>query len=276
MTDLRDSEYYPELETAWKAARRAGEVMDRYRRKGAEISGRKDGLNDIVTQADLKSQETIVDEISEEFPEDDFKGEEKDLTPLENSNRVWVIDPIDGTTNYFSGWTYFCTAIALRVDGEYKVGVIHSPSTGLDKTWVAVKNHGSYKVEGGLDDLKRLQVSDRKTIESGFFSCFQSPDNDERRKIEQELIERLISKDMNYRECGSGATLLPEMAEGGIDARFDFVNEWDYAASSLVLEEAGGKFEKIGTRFGKDTVVSTNGKLHSKFKKEVKEVLSNF
>jgi myo-inositol-1(or 4)-monophosphatase len=276
MDALSRSEFTGELETGLEAARKAGRIMDRYREKGSEIAGRKDGLHDIVTEADLKCQEKIVEEISEEFPEDGFKGEERDLTPDEDTERVWIIDPIDGTTNYFSGWSYFCSSIGLRINGEHVLGVVHSPASGLGKTWAGIKDLGSYLIENsGEYDPQRLKVSEREELESGFLTCFQSPDNDERRSIEQELVEKCIEKGMNYRECASGALMLPEIAEGGLDARLDFVNEWDYAAARVILEEAGGKFEKIGERFGKDTVISTNGKIHGEFRELVRETLSN-
>jgi myo-inositol-1(or 4)-monophosphatase len=274
MDDMEESEFSREIDVALEAARKAGTLMDEYRGNDS-ISYRKDGVNDIVTEADRACQEKIVETISREFPEDDFKGEE-DLKPEGGTDRVWVIDPIDGTTNFHSGWTYFCTSIALRTRSGYSVGVVHSPSSGIGKTWMAVKGEGAYVLNEGesLEDRTRIRVSERSDLRSSFFTCFQSPDNDERRAIEREVVSELTSRDMNYRECGSGALTLPEIAEGGLDARFDFVDEWDYAAASLILEEAGGSFEKIGERFGKDTVIATNGKIHGKFKTVIQEVLS--
>lgn len=269
------NEFHEELRAALKAAEEAGEIMDKFRGRSNQIQGReKEGLNDLVTDADLECQEKIVEVIETVFPEDGFKGEEDNLESKDDADRVWVIDPIDGTTNFSSGWTYFGTSIALKIDGEYKVGVVHSPDTGLGKTWCAIKDSGSYLLpDAQLKKGRRLKVSKRENIEKGYFTCFQSPDNDKRREIEQHLVAKLTSRDMNYRECASGALMLPEIAEGGLDARFDIVDEWDYAAASLILEEAGGEFEKLGRLFGKDVVISTNSTIHQKFKSEVEDTL---
>jgi fructose-1,6-bisphosphatase/inositol monophosphatase family enzyme len=103
------------------------------------------------------------------------------------------------------------------------------------------------------------------------FTCYQSPDNSDRRELEQEIISKMLKREANYRETGSGALTLSEIAEGGRDCRFDIVDEWDYAAGSLILEEAGGKFEVM--RPG--TVIGTNGPLHEEFRKVVSDTLRN-
>lgn len=127
-----DSEYSDELEVALEAAEAAGEVIDEYADGEAEIQGSKSSPGDIYTEADIRAQERIVEVISESFPDDGFLAEEEMGYQEEGkAGRRWVIDPVDGTTNFQKGLDYFCTSIAFEVKGETRVGVVYSPESGL-------------------------------------------------------------------------------------------------------------------------------------------------
>ncbi|MDY6766298.1 MAG: inositol monophosphatase family protein, partial [Candidatus Nanohaloarchaea archaeon] len=126
---------------------------------------RKSSYTDLVTEADHAVQETVVETIAAEFPGDGFLAEEDDLRP-EGEDRVWVIDPIDGTTNFAHGFPYYCTSIALQVDGEPVVGVVNRPPQ--EELFTAVRGGGAslngtpIKVSG-VDDLRDGLIAARLT-----------------------------------------------------------------------------------------------------------------
>lgn len=265
-----DSEYKSEIQTALSAAVRAGEKIDELRESGVEIEQYKGGRDDFVTNADYAAEDMIREQISESHPEDGIVSEESELVEGE-SNRVWIIDPIDGTTNYERGWRYYCISIALRINEEYVVGAVHSPPSGLNRTYLASVDTGAYRYDGepskGCES--EIHVSNRNNIEDSMCTCFMSQSNYERRKIERDIVENLLENGANYRETGSGALTLCEIAESGRDCRFDIVDEWDYAAASIILERAGGTFEQ----YPKDSIIATNGALHNEFKAIVDPII---
>lgn len=122
MSDSIDnSKYFEELETGFRAAEEAVKIIDECAESGFDTEMKDDGSK--VTEADKKSQEKIVEIISEDFPDDGFLGEEEDLTP-NGEDRVWVVDPVDGTFNFVHGFSHYCVSIALKVDGETVLGII--------------------------------------------------------------------------------------------------------------------------------------------------------
>ncbi|MDY6766226.1 MAG: inositol monophosphatase family protein, partial [Candidatus Nanohaloarchaea archaeon] len=160
--------YERELAVAKEAARNAAAVMARHQRDGFSIE-RKSSYTDLVTAADREAQQVIVDTIQAEFPDDGFLGEENDLRP-DGEDRVWVIDPIDGTTNFAHGFPYYCTSIGLTVDGERTVGAVNVPPQ--DEMFTAVRGHGA-ELNGDpietsdVDQLKDALVAARIADWSG-------------------------------------------------------------------------------------------------------------
>lgn len=236
------SSYEKELELALTAAKEAGKVMDEYQEGEIEIDDRKSGYNDIVTEADRECQKKVVETISEIFPEDGFLGEEENLSP-DDGDRVWIIDPIDGTTNFQRGRDYFCCSIALRQDGEYKIGVVNSPDSGTGKLYYAVENEGVYRTESPEDwrDAERISVSDQD-LQGALGMAEISSRSTERLQKGLNMTRELMKDEATvFRMPGAAALELCEIAEGGMDFRTDFIYEWDYAAGNLIVEEAGGQ-----------------------------------
>ncbi|MFB6265945.1 MAG: inositol monophosphatase, partial [Candidatus Nanohaloarchaea archaeon] len=182
-----------ELEVAEEAARKAGEVMQRYREDGFSID-RKDSYTDLVTEADREAQEVIVETIQEEFPEDGFLGEENDLRP-DGEDRVWVIDPVDGTTNFVHGFPYYGTSIALRVGDVSKAGVVYYPS--MDEMFSAVEDGGA-TVNG-----KEIQVSDVGELRDSLL--FIPLHDSSREELDKglELVDDAIRNPASYRRPGA-------------------------------------------------------------------------
>lgn len=260
---INPSNYEKELEIALTAAEEAGEVMDEYQQGEIEIDERKSGHNDIVTKADMECQEKVVETISSSFPEDGFLGEEEDLSPG-GEDRVWIIDPIDGTTNFQRGRDYFCCSVALREDGEYKVGVVYSPESGTGTVYYAVENEGAYRTESLEDwrDAESISVSDQD-IQGALGMAEISSRSTERLEKGLEITRELMKDEATvFRMPGAAALELCEIAEGGMDFRTDFIYEWDYAAGNLIVEEAGGQTDtrEYGGKLRQNT--ASNGIFH--------------
>ncbi|MFB6208953.1 MAG: inositol monophosphatase [Candidatus Nanohaloarchaea archaeon] len=262
--EIKSSKYSKELEVALKAAEKAGEVMDRYaEKKGFEDWDKEDGS--VVTEADIESQEKIVETIREEFPEDGFLGEEENLEP-DGEDRVWIIDPIDGTFNFDSGFGFYCVSIALEIDGEIVLGVVHLPESSMDRTYLGVENEGAYVFERGKKEAENLEVSDHSEIEESLFFMTDFDIYEEELDWELELLEKLARKDATHRQVGSAAIEHCFLAEGRVDFLVNpILKPWDYSAAKLIIEEAGGKVDVMESPFpDSELVVASNGKIHEK------------
>jgi myo-inositol-1(or 4)-monophosphatase len=250
-----------DLAVALQAAQAAGNIMDRYQRELDDIeSVSKSHANDKVTEADLEAQEKIVEIISEEFPDDGFTGEE-DLETEGYSRRNWIIDPIDGTSNFERRIKFFCTSIALEVDGEYVLGVVYSPQTGIDEMYFGCHNSGAYRINDG--EFEELKVSRMDELESTILFGDINDKDSEERKRDFQLVEKIMEQGSQFRRPGSAALELSMVASGSADAAvFRDLSEWDFAAGKVILEEAGGEVNVKESSDGGYSVLATNSALY--------------
>ncbi len=238
-----------DLELATKAAIEAGKLLREH--FGAEATVDEALHHDIKLALDKESQTLITTILLEARPGDALYGEEG-LAGNLDSDRQWIVDPIDGTVNYYYSIPHFCVSIALRVAGEITVGVIHDPMVG--ETWTVEK--------GGLPMLngKPIQASKREKLEESilFVGCG---------KDEQALatgIERFRKGSIRARKMrmmGSAALGMAYIASGRLDAYVESrISLWDIAAGKLLVEAAGGKVE-LTENSTPDTwaIVATNG-----------------
>ena len=216
------------LETAIKAAKNAGIILEKYFETNLQRELKDDAS--IVTIADKEIEKTIIQTISEVYPDHTFLGEEGG-EQNQGSEFTWVIDPIDGTTNFVNGIPLFAISIALVKNNEHVVSVIYNPIT--ETLFSAEKGKGAYC------NGSRFNVSDQDA-KTGMITIGTSSG-----AKDKELVRKLFYHAHDYiksvRYLGSAVIELGYLARGGTEG---FVNvgtkKWDYAAGTLLVLEAGG------------------------------------
>ena len=237
------------VETAVEAARAGGEVLLASWRNLPQGSVSEKKKNDFVTHADRESEEEIVARIRERFPEDSFLGEEGGARSAHDdadgrpegppADRTWIIDPLDGTSNFIAGFPFWCVSIAAREKGEIVAGAIWDPLR--EELYTAARGSGAFR------DGTRLHVSGRAGLDDAFLATgfpFRSKD---RIDFYLALFHDVFLRARAIRRAGSAALDLAHVASGVFDGFFEFrLSIWDIAAGALLIEEAGGKVTDYG------------------------------
>lgn len=217
----------------------------------------KEGLG-IVTDTDLKSEELIINKLSKGLPGSSILAEEKGEQKSASSEFKWIIDPLDGTSNYAHGFPWFCVSIALEKAGEVIAGAIYHPV--LDEMFYAEKSEGAT-----LND-NRIQVSnttviDKSLIATGFFYHTGQELTESVKRFEK--VQQVA---LGVRRPGSAALDMAYTACGRFDAFWEKgLCPWDKAAGDIILREAGSKLSDFSgglfSIYGNETLAS-NGNLH--------------
>ncbi len=232
------------LEVAVEAARAGGEVALASWRNLAEGSVSEKEKNDFVTSVDRESEERIVSRIRQSLPCDNFLGEEGGRRGADTSARTWIIDPLDGTSNFIAGFPFWSVSIAAREGEEIVAGVVWDPLR--QELYTAERGSGAFR--NGM----RIRVTGREGVTGAFLATgfpFRSRD-----KIDLYLsvFRELFLRARGIRRAGSAALDLAMVAAGVYDGFFEFrLSIWDIAAGALLVEEAGGRLTDFsgGTRF---------------------------
>ncbi len=243
-----------ELEVAVAAAEAAGEVLRSGFGRVQEV--RYKGEVDLVTEVDERAEGVIREALREAFPGYGMLAEEGGRLPGEGDSR-WVVDPLDGTTNYAHGLPIFAVSIALERAGEVVLGVVHDPMR--EETYVAERGGGA-TLNGAPIRVSDTEEPIRALLVTGF------PYDREDMPAALELFGRLTVLTQGVRRLGSAALDLCYVAAGRLDAFYERgLHAWDVAAGSLILEEAGGRVTDYrGRKFGLEgaEIVASNGLLH--------------
>ncbi len=224
-----------EAEIAAEAARRGAEVLLRYWRKLDKDDADLKARNDWVSRADRESEQAIQAFLREQRPGDGFLGEESGVTEGADANadRVWIVDPLDGTSNYLRQFPVWSVSIALRENGEMVAGAIHQPL--LDEMFTAERGAGAFR------NGERLQISDEPHLEGAFVTTgfpFRALEHVE---VYCAIFKDVISTAKGVRRPGSAALDLAYTAAGIFDGFFELhLSLWDIAAGALLVKEAGG------------------------------------
>lgn len=243
-----------ELEVALEAARRAGGVLrDGF---GVRPEIKYKGEVDLVTETDERAEETIREVLLGAYPSYGVLGEEGGETAGEGDER-WIVDPLDGTTNFAHGLPMFAVSIALEKAGEVVLGVVHDPIR--EETFVAERGRGARLNEEDIS-VSETEELVRALVVTGFPY--------ERDEVPEavELFGRFSVRAQGMRRLGSAALDLCFVAAGRLDAYYERgIHAWDVAAAGLILEEAGGRITDYrGRPFELDgeEMVASNGPLH--------------
>lgn len=244
------------LDTAIEAALAAGQLQ-RSRFDSAFTIDLK-GSKDLVTELDLASEKLIVSKLHQQFPGHGILAEEGTY-PDGDGEHTWIIDPLDGTTNYAHGFPWFCVSIALRVGEELMVGVIYNPMT--DELFTARAGAGAFR------NGRRLSVSTRQPLSgcllgTGFpYDCATDPENNFDQFIRFQKAARGI------RRAGAAALDLAYLAAGRLDGFWEVkLKPWDVAAGTLLVREAGGMvtaFDGSAYQVTNHRILASNGQIHN-------------
>lgn len=239
-------------------AKEAGEYLAKERAVFQKDKIEKKGTNDFVSYVDKSAERMVVEKLSALLDKASFITEEKTVEYVEE-DYCWIIDPLDGTTNFIHNNAPYCVSIALSYKGKLQLGVVYEVCR--NECFYAWKDGGAYM------NGKPINVSDVKNLSESFIQL-EFPYNDKEYKpIINSLIDQLYGKVNGIRNNGSAAMSLCYVAAGRFEAYVEaFINIWDFAAGALIIQEAGG----LVTNFSGDIdflrghhIVASNGIVHS-------------
>jgi myo-inositol-1(or 4)-monophosphatase len=251
------------LDTAVEAVRRAGVIqLDGL---GRDIDIRKKGTIDLVTEIDLAVERMIRALIAERHPDHDILAEEFGGPGTARSRCCWIVDPLDGTTNYAHGLPLFCCTVALEVGGVLEVGAIYDPTR--DELFTAERGQGAF-LNG-----RRLQVSQTSAlIDALLVTGFPYTVQEKLRELVG-LFAAFLDASRAVRRLGSAALDIAYVAAGRMDGFWEQgLNAWDIAAGVLLVQEAGGRVTGLdGGPFELRTgrILATNGLIHDEMRRVV-------
>lgn len=245
----------PAVNIAVQAARRAGTVILRSIHRADAIAVTDKGQLDFVTDADKLAEQEIIREIRKAYPEHAIWGEESGRSG--NSRYVWVIDPIDGTSNFMRGLPHCAVSIALMEDGVIQHGVVYDPVR--DEIFHATKGSGAYLNE------RRIRVGARAGMGGALIATGFPFKQRARLPVQMRMVKALLEDGEDLRRTGSAALDLAYVACGRLDGYFEYqLQPWDMAAGALLVREAGGvvlDFEGDERWFDSGNVIAGNLKV---------------
>lgn len=251
-----------------RIAREAGHFLKEERKNFRREAVEQKNAHDYVSYVDKESERRVVSALRALLPEAGFITEEGSADYHEEPC-CWVVDPLDGTTNYIHDVAPYCVSIALRNRDELLLGVVYEPVR--DECFYAWKGGGAY-LNGD-----RMQVSDVASLDDAYVVVELPYNARQYAPTAQHLIQRLYGKVAAIRMNGSAALALCYMAAGRYDAWLEaFIGKWDFSAAALMIQEAGGRVTdfKGSTSFLEGHhIVATNGALHDTFLEVVQESL---
>ena len=254
--------YQDKRKVAIQAALKGGEILIKNRRKTKKV--RYKGRVNLVTGVDFESEGAILKIIRKSFPEHQILTEESQQEEKDSLYK-WIIDPLDGTTNYAHDFPSYCVSVALEEKGQIVLGVVYNPI--LNELFVAEKGKGAYLNNKKIFVSKTIKLSD-SLLATGFpYDIRESDINN------LDHFANFAIRAQAIRRAGSASLDLCYLAIGRFDGFWELkLSPWDTAAGSLLVEEAGGKVTDFsGGKYSiyKKDILATNGKIH----REMIEVL---
>ncbi len=234
-----------------KASEKASKILVRDFGEIEKLQVKKKGPKDFVTNADIKVEKIIVEELKKARPNYSFITEENGIENNKDKQNIWIIDPIDGTVNFLHGIPHFAISIALKSGNEIISGLIFDPIK--NELFYAEKNNGAFF------NNQRIRVSKKNNLDECLFATGG--------KLQNEV-------DLSYRKSGCAALDMAYVASGRYDGFFqNNLNLWDIAAGIILIEEAGGTMNKIDLSINENIkVIASSTDINGKMLKK----LNNF
>ena len=231
-----------------KAAEKASKVLIRDFGEIENLQVSKKGPHDFVTNSDLKAEKIIIEELKKAKPNYSIISEERGLQISKDKDNTWIIDPIDGTTNFLHGIPHFAISIALRSNNEIISGVVFDPIK--DEFFFAEKNNGAYF------NNHRIRVSNKKEIDYCLFATGGKYKNE---------------PNIPNRKSGCAALDMAYVASGRYDGYFqNDLNLWDIAAGIVLIKEAGGLIDEINlNKIENLNLIASSVSINAKFKEKL-------
>lgn len=240
-----------------KAAYRSGRVLNHHFGRLTHVN--KKGAIDLVTVADLESEKTIIGTIHKKFPDHTIIAEESGIA-RKDRHACWIIDPLDGTTNYVHGLGIFAVSIAFAIDEHIVMGIVYNPANG--ELFTAIEGQGAKLSDQPIQTTSTTQVSESLLV-TGFPYLIG---NDKGALIQR--FSNCLAAARGIRRLGAAALDLCYVACGRFDAFWEEkLNPWDTAAGMLIVQEAGGEvtdFNAQPFQIEQKQILATNGKIHQK------------
>jgi myo-inositol-1(or 4)-monophosphatase len=247
----------PMLTIAVRAAREAGRIITRNFNRIDRLTISDKGNNDFVSEVDRNAEAVIINLLREKYPNHAILAEESGSQGADDY--LWIIDPLDGTTNFLHGFPQFAVSIALKIKGRLEVGVVYNP--------VNEEMYTACRGEGALLNDKKIRVSGRKGLNGALLGTglpyrdFRFTEN------YMGMLKALIKDSAGVRRPGSAALDFAYVAAGRMDGFWELgLREWDFAAGALLVREAGGLVTDIGggeRYFETGNVIAGNIKVHN-------------
>jgi len=246
------------LKTTLINAVKAGAAeLSRFFNKSFVVSN-KEGINNLVTEADHASEKAILDVIKKEFPGHYILSEEAGEI-IQDSSYKWIIDPIDGTVNFAHSIPLCCVSIAVEYNGEIVLASVYNPI--MNELFFAEKGKGSTLNDKQIKVSKKQNVMNACLVTGFPYTYLDAPNGP------LQIFEKLIRKGIPVRRLGSAATDLCWVAAGRFDGFYEHkLQAWDSAGGYLIVEEAGGKVTDFkGNKFSpyQPHILATNGDIHA-------------
>jgi myo-inositol-1(or 4)-monophosphatase len=220
------------LNVAVMAARRGGDTLIRNMNKLEKLNVEQKGRNDFVSDADHVAEKAVIETILRHYPDHAILAEESGQ--MGESDDVWIIDPLDGTTNYLHGFPVYCVSVGVTHKGRLEHGVVYDP--------LRQEIFSASRGQGAQLDGRKIRVSGRKYLDRSLIGTgFPYRDSNESFEPYMNMLVNAMKHTTGIRRAGAAALDLCYVASGRLDAFWETgLNPWDLAAGTLIIREAGG------------------------------------
>lgn len=248
----------PMLTIAVRAAREAGRILLRNFENVDRLKIQSKGRNDFVTEVDQRAEIAVIKVLREKYPGHAILAEETGAHPGRDEYE-WVIDPLDGTTNYLHGFPQFAVSIACKIRGKLEQAVVYDPLR--EEMFTATRGRGAQ-----LND-RRIRVSDRKSLDGALLGTGFPFREHQNLDLYMQMFRLMVEQTAGLRRPGSAALDLAYTAAGRTDGFFELgLSQWDFAGGALLVSEAGGMVTDIdggGGFLDSGNLLAANLKIHA-------------